>query len=289
MSFYKAINSWVIAGFGGEKNPYEAIECAASYGLDGLELTVGDCVAVDTSQEECDKIKAFADEKNIGLRSVATGFFWGCSLGSPDEDERAEALAFSKKYLQIAAWLGAESALVVPGAVDVAWDESRPVVPYVTCWEQATKSIKELLPLATELNVNIGLENVWNKFLYSPVEMKQFIEQFDSDKLGCYFDVGNCMLNGFPQDWVEVLGNKIKAVHFKNWKGEDCGGGLHGFGDDLLDGDVEFDKILAALQKIDYKGPITVEMIPFSRLPDLVMPDLELAKVTAEKLKSIFA
>lgn len=288
MSFYKAINSWVIAGFGGEKTPFEAIEYATSYGLDGIELTVGDCVGIDTSKEECAKIKDFALEKGIGLRSVATGFYWGCSLGSPDEGERAEAIAFTRKYLQIAAWLGAESALVVPGAVDVAWDESRPVVPYATCWEQATKSIKELLPLAVELDVNIAFENVWNKFLYSPVEMKQFIEQFDSEKIGCYFDVGNCMLNGFPQDWIEVLGNKIKAVHFKNWKGKDCGGGLHGFGDDLLDGDVEFDKVLGALKKINYDGPISIEMIPFSRLPDLVMPDLELAEITAEKFKSIF-
>ncbi len=288
MSFYKAINSWVIAGFGGEKTPYEAIEYAVSYGLDGIELTVGDCVSVDISQEECGKIKTFAQEKGIGLRSVASGFFWGCSLGSPDEKERAEALKFAKKYLQIAAWLGAETALVVPGAVDVAWDESRPVVPYLTCWEQAARSLRELLPLAEDLNVNIALENVWNKFLYSPVEMKQFIDQFGSEKVGCYFDVGNCCLNGYPQDWIEVLGDNIKAVHFKNWKSEDCGGGLHGFGDDLLDGDVEFDKVIAALEKINYTGPITAEMIPFSRLPDLVMPDLELAKATAEKLKSIF-
>lgn len=288
MSFYKAINSWVIAGFGGEKTPFEAIEYAASYGLDGIELTVGDCVGIDSSEEECMKIKKFALQKSVGLRSLASGFYWSCSLGSPDEKERAEALAFSKKYLQIAAWLGAESVLVVPAAVEVAWDETRPVVPYMTCWKQATKSINELLPLAEKLNVNICLENVWNKFLYSPVEMKSFIEQFDSKKLGCYLDVGNCMLNGYPQDWIEVLGDKIKAVHFKNWKGEDCGGGLHGFGDDLLDGDVEFDKVLSALEKINYNGPVSVEMIPFSRLPDLVMPDLELAEITAAKFKSIF-
>ena len=289
MSFYKAINAWVIAGFGGERTPFEAIEYAASYGLDGLELTVGDCVGIDTTEAECAKIKAFAKEKGVGLRSVATGFFWGCSLGSPDEKERGEALVFAKKYLQIASWLGAESALLVPGAVDVAWDESRPVVPYTVCWEQATKSVKELVPAAEKLNVNICLENVWNKFLYSPIEMKLFIDQFGSEKVGCYFDVGNCRLNGYPQDWIEILGKRIKAIHFKNWKSEDCGGGLHGFGDDLLAGEVDFAKILAALTKINYTGPITVEMIPFSRLPDLVLPDLELAANTAEKLKSIFA
>lgn len=289
MSFYKAINSWIIAGFGGEKTPFEAIEYAASYGLDGIELTVGDCVGIDTTEAECAKIRAFAREKSVRLRSVASGFFWGCSLGSPDEKERGEALAFAKKYLRIASWLGAESALVVPGAVDVAWDESRPVVPYMVCWKQATESIKELRPMAEKLNVNICLENVWNKFLYSPIEMKLFIDQFGSEKIGCYFDAGNCLLNGFPQDWIEILGGRIKAVHFKNWKSEDCGGGLHGFGDDLLDGDVDFAKILAALGKINYAGPVTVEMIPFSRLPDLVMPDLELAATTAKKFKSIFA
>ncbi len=289
MSFYKAINSWVIAGFGGEKTPCEAISDAKTFGLDGVELTVGDCVSIETSEEECAKIKAFAAENNIGLRSVATGFYWGCSLGSPDEKERADALAFSKKYLQIAAWLGAETALVVPGAVDVAWDPSRPVVPYTVCWNQATKSIRELVPVAEKLNVNIALENVWNKFLYSPMEMKQFIDQFGSDKVGSYFDVGNCLLNGYPQDWIEVLGKRIKAVHFKNWKSEDCGGGLHGFGDDLLDGLVDFPKVLAALEKINFTGPISVEMIPFCRLPDLVMPDAELAKTTAEKMLSIFA
>ena len=148
--------------------------------------------------------------------------------------------------------------------------------------------MRDLIPAAEELNVNICLENVWNKFLYSPVEMKQFIDQFGSDKLGCYLDVGNCMLNGYPQDWIEILENRIKAVHLKNWKGEDCGGGLHGFGDDLLEGDVEFDKILTALEKISYTGPVTVEMIPFARLPDLVMPDLDLARITAEKMLTIF-
>lgn len=289
MSFYKAINSWVLAGFGGERTPYDAINDTRAFGLDGVELTVGDCVGIDTTAEECAKIKAFAAEKNVGLRSVATGFFWGCSLGSEDESERLKALDFAKKYLQIAVWLGAESALVVPGAVNVAWDPSRPIVPYTVCWNQATKSMRELITVAEKINVNICLENVWNKFLYSPMEMKQFIDQFGSDKVGCYLDVGNCLLNGYPQDWIEVLGRKVKAVHFKNWKSEDFGGGLHGFGDDLLEGEVEFDKVLAALRKINYTGPITVEMIPFSRLPDLVMPDLALAKVTAAKMLSIFA
>jgi len=81
---------------------------------------------------------------------------------------------------------------------------------------------------------------------------------------------------------------RIAAIHIKNFKRNDCAGGLHGFGDDLLDGDVNFDAVKKALKKIGHKGPLTAEMIPFSRLPNLVLPDIPLARDTAQKLLKIF-
>ena len=153
----------------------------------------------------------------------------------------------------------------------------------------ATESLKKLIPKAKRLGVEICLENVWNKFLLSPMEMKMFLDQFDSDYIGSYFDVGNATLSGYAEHWIELLKDKIKAVHVKNFKREDAGGVLHGFGDDLEDGDVNFENVKTALRTIGYAGPVTVEMIPFSRLPDMVLPDMELAKITAEKLKKIFS
>jgi len=97
------------------------------------------------------------------------------------------------------------------------------------------------------------------------------------------------VLTGYPQHWIEILGSRIAAVHVKNFKRNDAGGVLHGFGDDLLEGDVDFDAVKAALKKIKYHGPITAEMLPFSRLPDLVLPDLDLARDTATKMRQIFA
>jgi L-ribulose-5-phosphate 3-epimerase len=284
---YKAINYWVLGGFDGEKGPYAAIEDAARWGLDGVELTVGDCLPADVTEAECGGIRAAAAKAGIGLRTLAAGFYWGCSLGSPDEAERVRAVEFTKRYIRIASWLGAETILVVPGAVDVAWDPSRPVVPYQQVWDLSVKSLKEVLPLAEELKVNLAIENVWNKFLTAPVEMKIYVDQFGSERVGVYFDTGNCMINGYAEHWIEILGKRIKAVHLKNFKREDAGGLLHGFGDDLLSGDLDFSAVKAAIAKHAPSVPVTAEMIPFCRLPDLVLPDLKLAADTAKKLLTV--
>lgn len=284
---YKALNYWVFGGFAGEKTPYEFIDWAKSKGLDGVELTVGDALPIDITEEECRKIAAYAAKNGIGLRSLASGAGWGCYLGTDDEAERQKALDFCRKYLQIASWIGAETILVVPGATRVAWDASRPVIRYRTVWEKTVQSVKELLPLAEKFKVSIALENVWNRFLISPMEWKLFLDQFDSEYVGIYFDAANCCLNCRPSDFPEILGTRIKAVHLKNFAETDCGGGLHGFGDDLFDGVVDFKDLFSELDKIGYKGPFTVEMIPFCRLPDLVLPDAALADKMAAQIAQL--
>ena len=284
---YIALNAWIYCGFGGEKKPREFIDWAAEKGLDGVELTVGDCLSVDTTEAEAKELAAYAKAKGVGLRSLATGAGWGKWLCADDAAERAEAIDFVKKYLQLAAWLGAETVLVVPGATRVAWDASHAEVSYLNAWKNATASIRELVPVAEELGVNLALENVWNRFLISPMEWKLFLDQFSSKRVGIYFDVANCCLNCRPQDFPEILGSYIKAVHLKNFEESDCAGGLHGFGDDLFKGVVDFKALFAALDKINYAGPCTVEMIPFSRLPNLVMPDEALAEKMAEQIKEL--
>ncbi len=284
---YIALNAWIYCGFAGEKKPREFIDWAAEKGLDGVELTVGDCLSVDTTEAEAKELAAYAKAKGVGLRSFATGAGWGKWLCADDPAERAEAIEFVKKYLQLAAWMGVETVLVVPGATRVAWDASHAEVSYLNAWKNATASIRELVPVAEELGVNLALENVWNRFLISPMEWKLFLDQFSSKRVGIYFDAANCCLNCRPQDFPEILGSYIKAVHLKNFEESDCAGGLHGFGDDLFRGVVDFKALFAALEKINYAGPCTVEMIPFSRLPDMTMPDAALAEKMVEQIKKL--
>ena len=286
---YIALNGWIYCGFGGEKKPREFIDWAAAQGLDGVELTIGDCLSIDTTREEAKELAAYAREKGVGLRTLAAGFGWGKWLCSDDEAEREEACELAMKCLRLASWLGAETVLVVPGATRVAWDASHAEVSYKDAWENATGSVKTLAPVAESFGVNLALENVWNRFLISPMEWKLFLGQFDSRRVGIYFDVGNCCLTGRPEDFVEILGDRIKAVHLKNFEESDSAGGLHGFGDDIFKGVVDFKKLFAAFAKIGYEGPYTVEMIPFSRLPDLVMPDAALAEKMVGQIRELKA
>jgi len=282
------LNYWTVGGFDNAKPIPKALAEVKKMGLDGLELAFGaGCFDTGTTEAQCKAIRKTARDLGMKIDSLASGAYWDLSLSSPKASVRKKAVAFTKKYLQAAKWVGAKVVLVVPGAVAVPWDPSQPVVPYATVWKNATESVRALLPTAKKLGVTIGLENVWNWFLADPIAMKTFIDQFKSSRVGSYLDVGNMLINGYPEHWIEILGKRVKAVHFKNFTRQDCGGVLHGFGDDLAKGDVDFNAVLKALARINYTGPITAEMIPFCRLPDMVLPDMKLARLTARRMKEI--
>jgi len=282
------INYWTIGGFDAKKKPEQALAEAKALGFEGMELTfeAGE-FAPGISRERVLEIKKAAAGMGMKVATMASGAYWGNSLSSPDATVRARAVGFTKEYLQVANWMGVRTVLVIPGAVAVPWDAGKPVVPYATAWKLATDSVKKLLPVAKKLGVVMAFENVWNWFLADPVAMRAFIDQFKSPFAGSYLDVGNMAINGYAEHWIEMLGKRIKAVHFKNFTSQDCGGGLHGFGDDLASGAVNWPAVVSALAKTKYSGPVTAEMIPFSRLPDLVLPDMALAGDTAVKMKAI--
>ncbi|MBI2439855.1 MAG: sugar phosphate isomerase/epimerase [Lentisphaerae bacterium] len=284
------INGWTVGGFNNEKPVMQVLADVAAMGLDGVELAFG---AGDfnrgISEAQCQAIRRKAESLKLRIATLSTGYYWGNALSTPDAAKRREAVEFTKEYLRVAAWVGAEAVLVIPGAVAVPWDPSRPAVPYATVWQNATASVRGCIKEAEKRKVTLALENVWGWFLTDPMAMKCFVDQFKSRRVGVYFDVANCLINGFPEHWIEILGKRIAALHFKNFTRQDCGGNMHGFGDDLFKGDVNWKAVLSALAKIKYKGPITVEMLPFSRLPNLVMPDLPLARAAAEQLKQVMA
>ena len=112
---------------------------------------------------------------------------------------------------------------------------------------------------AAENNIVIGIENVWNKFLLSPLEYRDFIDQVGSPNVGSYFDVGNVLLTGYPEQWIRILGSRIKKVHFKDYRINP--GGINAFVD-LLAGDVDYPAVMRALRDIDYNDYCTAEMIP---------------------------
>ena len=283
------VHYWTIGGFDNAKPIAEALREAKDMGYEGMELTFGGGVlGPDTDEKTCRGYREEADKLGMRICTMASGGYWDLHLSSPDAATRQTALEFARTHLRAASWVGAETILVIPGVVAVPWEPGKPVTPYCEALKWSTETLWKLLPAAEQFGVTIGLENVWSWFLPDPLAMRTFIDQFNHPRLGAYFDVANCAINGYPEHWIDMLGHRIKAVHFKNYsRNDDCGGGLHGFGDDLLTGDVNWDTVTEALTRTNYEGPITAELIPFSRLPDMVLPDLPLARDNAPKLAKI--
>jgi hexulose-6-phosphate isomerase len=135
-------------------------------------------------------------------------------------------------------------------------------VPYEQAIGRAREATQSLLKTAERLKVELCIENVWNGMFYSPLELREFIDSFGSTAVGAYFDVGNCMgQHQYPPHWIEILGPRIKRVHFKDFKR--AMGTLDGFCD-LLEGDQPWPETLAALHKVGYDRTVTAEMIPYA-------------------------
>ena len=239
----------------------DAFVLAKDAGFEGVEVALAEDGEVNLKSTEKDLLKVKEDAKNAGIElySVASGLYWDYWLTSDDKAEREKAKDIVKIQLNAAATLGADTILVVPGSVNADFVSETKVVDYKSAYERSLEAFMELKAEAEKCKVSIGIENVWNKFLTSPMEMRQFIDTIGSDYVGSYFDVGNVLFNGYPEHWARILADKIKKVHFKDYR--KAAGGLHGFVD-LLAGDVNWAAVVGALDNVGYEGWVTAEMIP---------------------------
>ena len=248
----KSVNQWCFP----EGTSLETVfGVSQKAGFDAVELNVyaADAPAgftLDTTGAQADAIAKQAADHGLKLRSISTGLLWGAPLSSPDADVRERGRAIVKKQLEIAERIGADTVLVVPGTVN---EDS----PYDTCYENSKRELELLIPEAERRGVKIGIENVWNKFLLSPLEMKQYVDDLNSPNLGVYFDVGNIMLYGFPEQWIRILGHRIAKIHVKDYK--TAAGNFTGFVP-LMAGDVKWAKVIAALKEIGYNDTLTAEI-----------------------------
>ena len=254
----KGINIW---SFKAGTSAKECISLAKEAGFQGIELALSETgeVSLESSEKELLAIKAHAANTGIELPSLATGLYWSYALTSENKTNREKAKEIVKKQLETAAVLGSDTILVVPGAVGVDFIPDAEVVSYDKAYDNALQALKELKTTAESYKISIGIENVWNKFLLSPLEMRDFIDKIDSPYVGSYFDVGNVLYSGYPEQWIRILGNRIKKVHFKDYRRSV--GTLSGFVD-LLAGDVNYPEVMKAFEEICYDDYAFGEMIP---------------------------
>ena len=199
---------------------------------------------------------------------MATGLYWKYSLTDERPENRGKAESILKKQLEIASALGCDTILVLPGAVRAEFSPKLGVVDYETAYYRSLEALCRLKSEAEAVKVSIGLENVWNCFLVSPSEMRDFIDTIGSPYVGAYLDVGNVLFNGEPEHWIKALGGRIRKVHFKDYRKS---GGTMGGVVDLLAGDVNFPAVMDALRAVGYDGWVSAEISAYRYYPDVLI------------------
>ena len=220
----------------------------AELGFDGVEMGSPN----DFAQEE---VVAASRAAELPIHGVVDMVHWNKTLSDADPAIREEGLEGLRTALRDAAAYGASTVLLVPAVV-------RENVSYDDAWNRSQAEIRKALPEARSLGVRIAIENVWNNFLMSPLEFARYIDAFESDQVGAYFDIGNAVTFGWPEQWIRILGPRILKLDVKEFsrKKRNEEGMYEGFRVPLGEGDVNWPAVRDALDRIGFAGWATAEI-----------------------------
>jgi len=229
---------------------------AKNAGFEAIELRFGGEISPSLGADDVKRIGDAAHAAGIQIASMwVSGPFRSNPLNSPDPAVRERSLAGLKQAIDFATHLNCGALLLYLCRLG---EGPKFQFGYEDTWNRVTAELRKAIPWAEEAKVVLTPENVWNKFLVSPLEMRTFVDQFHSPWLQTHFDVGNVMQYGYPQDWILTLGPRIKRVHFKDYKLSNRD--EQGHFADLLEGDVDWKAVMAALVKVGYRGFLSPEI-----------------------------
>lgn len=262
----KAVNLGMAGGIkGSTTDKFKAIRDA---GFDGIELNL-------PGELTTDQILEAKQASGLEVAGIICTPHWSFPLSSPDPAKRERTVHGLNFALKQGGEIGCTRVLLVPGTVEKD-------VTYEECWSRSFEGIKRCIATAEQSKCAIAIENVWNRFLTNPVEMKRFIDEINSPWVGVHFDVGNCITWGWPEHWVRTLGKRILNLHIKEFsrKQQDEKGPRAGFAVELMEGDNDWPAVMKALDEIGYEGWGILEVRggDLARLKDL-----------AERTDKIFA
>jgi L-ribulose-5-phosphate 3-epimerase len=221
----------------------DRFKLARSVGFEALQVNT------TPDPKEAEEIKEAAASAGMRIDSVMNMDHWKYPLSSADPAVVEKSLDGMRTSLNNAKLWGAKYVLLVPGVVNAQ-------TGYHDAWNRSQTQIKKLIPQAEELQVVIAIEEVWNKFLLSPIEFAIYLDQFQSPSIKAWFDVGNVVLYGYPQDWIRTLGPRIADMHVKDFKRLEDGYRWVNLGD----GDVDWPEVRRALAEVGYSGTVITEL-----------------------------
>lgn len=233
---------------GGNASLTEKFKLLKDVGFEGLDMD---------RPANHDEVKRAQDESGLIVHGVVDYVHWGKPLSDANPAVRAEGLEGLKTSLRDCKAYGGTTVLLVPAVVNKQ-------VGYKDAWGRSQEEIRKALPLAEELQIKILFENVWNNFLLSPLEVAKYIDEFESPLVGSYFDVGNVVRYGWPEDWIRTLGKRIGKLDIKEYSRKIAGdtGVYKGFSAEIGDGEdgCDWPAVMTALKEIGFSGWATAEV-----------------------------
>jgi L-ribulose-5-phosphate 3-epimerase len=224
----------------------ERFALAREVGFEAIEMQT------ITKDEEAAEIKEASTKTGLRIHSVMNSDHWRFPLSSDDPKVVSDSVKGMETSLRNAALWGADAVLLVPAVVDAK-------TSYQDAWTRSQRVIRErLLPMARDTKVTIAVEEVWNKFLLSPIEFAKYVDDFQSPLVRAYFDVGNVVIYAFPQDWIRTLGSRIVKIHLKDFNFDRRNGRFTW--KNLGEGDIDWPEVRRALADIKYAGYVTTEL-----------------------------
>ena len=231
-------------------------------GLDGVQLGVQSVGELTPATPDADVTKLAKACRDAGLEPHS--IYGGITFFREDEVDRKRGLDEARHVLEIASLLGARTILIHPGQLTSA-------IPYDDCWKYALEGLRALKEKAEAAHLRLGLENVWNKFLMSPLEFQRLIAEVDSTAVGVWFDIGNVVVFGYPEQWIRILGGKpIVGIHVKDFKRgpSDHFGTYDGFVP-LFHGSVNWPAVMRQLVEVGFDDYLITEVgLGAQPLPD---------------------
>lgn len=220
----------------------EKLQVAKEAGFDSVEP--------DTifSSRQVERLAAASQKVGLPVDAIICSRHWSHPLSDPDPSRVKTCVDAMRVSMDNVKALGGDMVLLVPAVVT-------PRVMYKDAYQRSQKVIKqEIAPMAAERGVVVGIENVWNKFLLSPIEFRRYIEEIDSPYIKAWFDVGNIVAYGYPQDWIRTLREHIARVDVK-----DFDAGKHQFVP-LRKGSIDWPEVMRAFDEIGYEGIFAAEV-----------------------------
>ena len=225
------------------------LEQSARAGYEVVELSMtrdGD-LTPQTKGRDLEAISRLASDHGLSMVSMTHSHCTGNLLDSGPAQRTS--IGETLQGLETAAALGIQCTLHTLGrfTADLYYDDA---------YRNGVAALQELGARGEALDVRIAVEFVWNGFLFSPMEMRRFLDDIGSSHVGFYFDPGNMAVYQFPHHWVRIVGDKTFMVHLKDWKG----GPLNGEWTPLTEGEVDFAAMNRELRAIGYDGPMISEV-----------------------------